>query len=94
MDSVFRQQGAMITREAHAALRDLKILVDGAAEKIHAAELEAIGLAIGRWEHGDPLGGLRVVAETLRSPNFETAISEARVKTETAVAWHLRAQEQ
>jgi hypothetical protein len=48
------QQGALITRNAHAALRDLKTLVDLATEKIHAAELDTIGLAIGRPQGDNP----------------------------------------
>lgn len=42
------QHRAIMTREAHVAVRDRKSPVDLATEKIHAAELEAAGLAIGR----------------------------------------------
>jgi hypothetical protein len=37
---------ALAARDAHAALRDLKRLIDDATRTTHAAELEAIGLAI------------------------------------------------
>jgi len=36
---------------------------------------------------------LRDAAETLQSPNFEAAVSRAREKMESAVAWHVRVQE-
>ncbi len=88
-----RHQGALITRDAHAALLDLKRLVDSAAEKIHVAERETVGVAIGRWQSDDPLRTLRDAAETLQSPNFEAVVSRAREKMESAVAWHVRVQE-
>lgn len=88
------QQGVVITREAHLALLDLKRLVDTATEEIHAAELETAGMAIGCLEGDDPLRTLRAAAETLRSPGFEAAILQARRKMETAVAWHLTAQDE
>jgi len=88
-----RHQGALITRDAHAALLDLKRLVDSAAKKIHVAERETVGVVIGRWQSDDPLRTLRDAAETLQSPNFEAAVSRAREKMESAVAWHVRVQE-
>jgi len=92
MNSTSKQKGALATREARLALLELKILVDSTAEKIHAAELEAVGLAVGHSQGCDPLKTLRIAVEALRSPNFEAAISEVRTKMETAVAWHLGAQ--
>ncbi len=83
------QQGALITRDAHAALRDLKTLVDLATEKIHAAELDTIGLAIGRPQGDNPSRTLLVAAEALQSPRFEAALRQAQAKMEAAVAWHL-----
>jgi hypothetical protein len=83
------QQGALITRDAHAALRDLKTLVDLATEKIHAAELDTIGLAIGRPQGDNPSRTLLLAAETLQSPRFEAAVRQAQAKMEAAVAWHL-----
>ena len=59
MKSTNMQKGALITREAHSALLDLKTLVDSATEKIHAAELEAIGLAVGHRQGAGPLRMLR-----------------------------------
>ena len=87
------QQGALIAREAHSALLDLKKLVDTATETIHAAEIEIVGLAIGHKQSGDPLQTLRTAAETLRSPNFEATILEARAKMATAAAWRFAARE-
>ncbi|MGB7024199.1 MAG: hypothetical protein WBD73_10405 [Candidatus Acidiferrales bacterium] len=83
------QHGALITREAHVALRDLKALVDLATKEIHTAEIETIGWAIGRAPGDDPRQTLLAAAETLRSPKFESALREARAKMEIAVAWHL-----
>jgi hypothetical protein len=37
MNSTSKQKGALITREAHSALLDLKTLVDSVTDKIHAA---------------------------------------------------------
>jgi hypothetical protein len=82
-------QGALITRDARQALLDLKSLVDNAAETIRSAEFDEVGLAIRRGNVDVPLTALRVVAESLRSARFETALSEARVKTETAMTWLL-----
>jgi hypothetical protein len=69
--------------------QNLKNLVDSAAEKIHAAELEAVGVAVGHRQGPDPLRALRVAADTLKSPNFEAAVSQARTKMEAALVWHL-----
>ena len=38
---------ALITRDAHVALAELKILVDWATEKLRTAERETVGVAIG-----------------------------------------------
>lgn len=81
-------RGAIVTREASLALLEFKTLVDSTAEKIRAAEREAVGFAIGKRHGGDPLRALQVVAEALKSPDFEAALSQARSKTDTAVAWH------
>jgi hypothetical protein len=88
MNSMSKQKAALITREARLALLDLKNLVDSAAEKIHAAELEAVGVAVGHRQGADPLRALRGAADTLKSPDFEAAVSQARTKMETALAWH------
>jgi hypothetical protein len=87
------QRAALITRDAHLALLDLKKLVDSATQKIHAAELETVGLAVGNSRGKDALSTLRAAAETLRSPDFDAAISQARSKIESAVALHLTAEE-
>jgi hypothetical protein len=87
------EQGALITRDAHVAVLDLKKIVDSAAEKIRVAERETVGVAIGRRQGDDPLRTLQDAAETLQSPNFQAAVSLAREKMQTAVNWHLRVQE-
>jgi hypothetical protein len=94
MSSQSMQRAALRTRDAHLAMLDLKRIVDSATERVHAAELEATGLAIGRSHANDPLKTLRLVADTLRSSDFEAAVLEAKAKMETAVSSHLMAAEQ
>jgi DNA polymerase III gamma/tau subunit len=88
MTAARMQRGVLITREAHAALRDLKSLVDLAVEKVHAVELDSVGMAIGHPQREDPSQTLLVAAEALQSSRFETAIREARAKMRVALAWH------
>ena len=85
-------QGMLITRDAYEALAFLKKLVDSAEEKIRLAERETAAVAIGHRKDDDPLRTLRDVEGTLKSQRFEAAVSDARVKIETAVEWHLRSQ--
>lgn len=82
------QRRALATRDAHAALRNLKTLVDLATEKTHIAELETVDAAIGHKQADDPLLILLGAADALRSPKFAAALEEARSKMERAVAWH------
>lgn len=82
-------QGAAITRDAHAALLDLKELVDKAAERIKVAERETIGAAINRQKGtADPLVSLRDAAEKLQSPKLEAAVSKAREKMQHALDFY------
>ncbi len=83
------QQGALITRDAHAALIELKQMVDSVTEKIRVAERETVGVAIGRRQCDDPLQKVRDAMEKLQSAKFDAAISQARAKMQTAVNWHL-----
>ena len=86
MSSTNMRQIALITRDAHLALLDLKRLVDTTAERIRAAELQSVGAALGSPRTDDPLRTLRMAADTLRSSDFEAAVSQARAKTEYAVS--------
>ena len=86
MTSSTMRQAALKTRDARLALLELKELVDNATEQIRAAELEMVGLAIGRYQGPDPVKILRAAAETLQSSDFETAISEAKSKMNDAMA--------
>jgi len=86
------ENGALITRDAHVALTELKKLVDRAAEKLRTAERETIGVAIGHSQDEDPLRTLQDAADTLQSPSFEAAVSLAKEKMQSAVNWHLRLQ--
>ena len=88
MHSHSTPRGAIVTREASLALLEFKTLVDSTTEKIRAAEREAVGFAIGQQHCGDTLRALQIVAEALKSPVFEAALSQARSKTDNAVAWH------
>jgi len=87
------EHAALVTREAHLALLDLKRLVDRAAQKTHAAELETVGQAVASSHGEHVLIALRTVAETIGSADFDTALSQARMKIDAAVAWHLRLDE-
>jgi hypothetical protein len=82
------QHGAVITRDAHLALRELKSLVDLATEKIHTAEMETVDSAMGRAPADISRQTLLTAAETLRSPKFESALRRAKAALETAMAWH------
>ena len=88
MGSRKMQKAALVTREAHQALLDLKKRVETATQKTHAAELETVGQAVGSLRQEDALTTLRTVATTI-GPDFDAAVSEARLKIETAVALHL-----
>jgi hypothetical protein len=83
---------ALITRDAHVALTELKELVDRATEKLRTAERETIGVAIGHSQDQDPLRTLQDAADALQSPRFEAAVSLAKEKMQSAVNWHLRLQ--
>lgn len=87
MNTPFERR-TLVTRDAHAALRNLKTLVDWATETLHLAELETVDAAIGRRQANDPLRTLLGAADALRSPKFHAALEDARKKMETAVAWH------
>jgi hypothetical protein len=83
------ENGALITRDAHVALTELKNLVDKAAEKLRVAERQTVGVAIGHSHNEGPLRTLRDAADALQSPKFEAAVSLAKEKMQTAVNWHL-----
>jgi hypothetical protein len=78
--------GAAVARQASSAVIELKVLVDRTAEKVRAAERQAIGTAIGQREGDDALRMFRVAAEDLQSANFEAALLQARAKTQAAIA--------
>lgn len=82
------QHRAMITRDAHTALRELKTLVDAATEKIHAAELETIDLAIAGEQGSASPETVQAASEMLRSPRFEATLQAALTKIEMALSWH------
>jgi len=82
------QHGAVITRDAHVALRDLKELVDLVTNEMREAEFESVDAAIGRTQPEASRQKLMAAAETLRSPRFEAVVQRALTKLEMALAWH------
>ncbi len=86
MSRMDMQRGALAARDAHLALLDLKRLVDEAAQKTHAAELDAVGMAISTREDRDIRTKLSTVMDHLRSPDFEAALSQVREKLEAAIS--------
>jgi hypothetical protein len=79
------QKRALAARDAHLALLELKKLVDDAARTTHAAEFEAIHLAINPSQSGDIRMTLQVVVDHLKSAHFESTLSLVREKLETAL---------
>jgi len=86
MKRIDMQKRALAARDAHLALLDLKKLVDEAAQKTRAAELDAVGMSINSHIDCDICTRLRVVVDHLRSANFEETLSQAREKLETAIS--------
>ena len=72
------QKRALAARDAHIALLDLKRVVDEATQTTHAAELEAVHLAISSRVTGEISSKVRDVLDRLGSADFEAALSRAR----------------
>ena len=77
---------AFAARDAHEALLELKKLVDEAAERTHAAELESFYLAFNRDQNNGVRMTLQLVAERLKSPDFDAVLSQVREKLEIAIS--------
>ena len=80
------QKRALAAREAYLALLDLKKVVDEATQTTHAAELEAVHLAIRSWAIEETSTSLRDVLECLGSPNFEATLSRVRETLQIAMS--------
>lgn len=80
------QKRALAARDAHLALMQLKRLVDDAARDTHAAELEAVHLAVCAHHSGDICTALRVIVDRLKSAEIEATLSQVREKLETAAS--------
>jgi hypothetical protein len=80
------QRRALAAREAHLALLDLKKVIDEATQTTHAAELEAIRLAIRSRPIEIPSTSFRDVLECLGSPNFEAKLSRVRESLRMAMS--------
>lgn len=85
MDTDVRMR-ALAAHDAHVALLELKKVVDDAAHAAHAAELEAVHLAVTAREDNNIRTALQVIVDRLRSPNFETTFSAACEKLERAAS--------
>jgi hypothetical protein len=81
-------KGALATREAHGALLELRAIIEATAQRVHAAEFEAVRLALAGEDTEAAQRPLQAAVDSLRSPNFEAAVSQARDKIEKALAWH------
>jgi hypothetical protein len=79
------QKRALAAREAHLAPLDLKRVVDEAALTTHAAEPEAVHLAISSRAGRDITMTLRVVMENQGSTRFETALARVRESLQLAM---------
>ena len=77
---------ALAARDAHLALLDLKKVVDEATQTTHAAELEAVHLAVSPGQTGDVSTTLRVVMERLGPANLEATLNKVRQNLETAIS--------
>ncbi|HMI53750.1 MAG TPA: hypothetical protein VK525_19705 [Candidatus Saccharimonadales bacterium] len=80
------QKRALAAREARLALLDLKRMVEEAAQATHAAELEAVHLAISPRKDGDIAGKLRFAIERLGSDAFQDSLSRARQSLHSAIS--------
>ena len=72
------QKRALAARDAHLALLDLKKVVDEATQTTHAAELEAVYLAVTARPSGDISSSLRDVLERLGSAKIEVTLRRVR----------------
>ena len=69
-------------------------MVDSTAEKIRAAESEAVGWALGHGEVAAPRGPCEQWPPVLQSADFEAALLQPGTKTESAAAGHSGEQSQ
>jgi hypothetical protein len=77
---------AFAAREAHEALCELQKLVDDAAKRIHAAELESFSVAMNRKHDDDIRRTLQNVIDQLESPNFDAMLTTVRERLQTAIS--------
>jgi hypothetical protein len=80
------QRRALAARDAHLALLDLKRVVDEAAQTTHAAELEAVHLAMSPRMQGDISSKLRSAIERLGSDALQDSLSRARQSLQSAIS--------
>ena len=80
------QKRALAARDARMALLDLKRAVEEAAQTAHAAELEAVHLALSSRAVGDLSVELRSVLDLLGSADFDAALAKARQSLQNALS--------
>ena len=85
MNTIMRKR-ALAARDVHPALLDLKKLIDEATRSIHAAELEAVHLAISSQTSGDISYSLQDVLERLGSAKIETTLRRVRESLQLAMS--------
>ncbi|MFZ0821856.1 MAG: hypothetical protein WAM91_17465 [Candidatus Acidiferrales bacterium] len=88
MTSPKMHKQAVAARDAHMALLDLKKVVDRAAKTAHAAELEAVSLAVRPSSGREIPASLSVAMEDLRALSFEPTLSQAREKLQMVLLCH------
>src|SRR5438309_11630430 len=74
---------ALAAHDAHLALLELKKLVDEGAQATHAAELEAVYLAVSARPGAASCTTLRGISVRLNAANLETTLSQMRQELET-----------
>jgi hypothetical protein len=77
---------ALAAREAHEALRGLKLIVDEATTITHIAELESFREATHSCESPVARDTLQKVVYRLKSRSFDAVLSRARQKLDTAAS--------
>jgi len=58
-------KGALATREAHRALLELRAIIEAAVQRVHAAEFEAVRLALAGETTDAAQEPLQAAADTL-----------------------------
>jgi hypothetical protein len=85
MNAVMEKR-ALAARDAYSALLELKKVVDEATHTAHAAELEAVHLALRTRETASVSTSLRIAMDCVGSPSFDATVSRVREKLQVAMS--------